>query len=121
MLDKKWGRASACLIAALALAGCLSGSILSQGGTPSTSFYAAMGDYLTIKNAAVVYAEALSTPAEDVDEILVLVEQGDARLAEIRALQHAGPVSPDTYLASAQLLRTLSAQLSTILLAEGVQ
>ena len=105
-------RAYVGLVFAMILAGCISSQGL-EDASPSVRYYAAVADYIQVKNLAVIHAESPSTSLATVKKIEVSVNEADAQLAVVEEMRQADLTTPDTYLAAAALLRGISAQLRT--------
>lgn len=115
MREKKLVLALAVLAAAV---GCSTWQAKDE--SPAVSYYAALADYVQLKGAAAVYAEAPSTPASEVEQILQVVTAADGAIAAIEA-QRSAEVGADQYAAAALLVRAANARLAQILANGGVR
>lgn len=86
-------RLSIAVAVALVTAACV-GMALPEDAGPGHRYFAAVADYTTVKIAAAKYAAQPSTPIEQAEAILVVVEDGDAYIMALDAVRRGDCADP---------------------------
>ena len=86
-------RISVAVAVALVTAACVQLS-LPEGAGPEHRYFAAVSDYTTVKVAAAKYVAQPSTPIEQAEAILAVVEDGDAYIMGLDAVRRGDCADP---------------------------